>query len=75
MHPTCDPASPCGAPASDCGAQPTDPPSWRFAFRLVDGAGARWWITFWLILVLGTIVALGAVAGPWLTGVLGAPSG
>lgn len=31
-----------------------------------------WFATLWLILILGALVALGMLAGPWLPGVLGA---
>lgn len=64
MHSTPGPASSCD------GAQPGDPPAWRLLFMLI---GKRpWFATLWLILILGALVALGMLAGPWLPGVLGA---
>lgn len=64
MHSTPGPAS------SSDGAQPGDPPAWRLLFMLI---GKRpWFATLRLTLILGALVALGILAGPWLPGVLGA---
>ena len=56
--------------ASPPGPQPSDPPLWRLLFMLL--ADRPWFVTLWLILVLGALVLLGMLAGPWLPGVLGA---
>jgi hypothetical protein len=54
------------APAAAC-AQATDPWPARLAFHLLHRHGPRW-ITLWLVLILGALVLLGAVAGPWVPG-------
>jgi hypothetical protein len=50
-------------------ARSTDPWFARLAFHLLRKA-APWWVTLWLVLVLGALVALGAVAGPWVPSML-----
>jgi hypothetical protein len=47
----------------------TDPWFARLAFHVLERAGP-WWVTLWLMLVLGTLVTLAVVAGPWVPGVI-----
>lgn len=56
-------------PAAPFGPMPSDPPAWRLAFHVLQKAGP-WWITLWLILIIGGLVALGLVVGPWVPGAL-----
>ena len=55
-------------PASS-GAQPSDPWFARLAFHLLRNVGPGW-LTVWLVLIIGGLIALGAVAGPWVPGVI-----
>ena len=52
-------------------ARPTghDHPGWRLAFHVLHEHGPRW-VTLWLVLIIGGLVALGAVAGPWVPGAI-----
>jgi len=52
------------------GALASDPPVWRFAFSILHGSAAPYWITLWLVLILGALVGLGAVVGPWAPGAI-----
>ncbi|MFE0025825.1 hypothetical protein [Amycolatopsis sp. NPDC059021] len=61
--------------ADEVGALPTDPPGWRFAFTVFSGRCVPLWITLWLSLVLGGLVALGCLVGPWAPGLLSAAGG
>ena len=61
MHPAPGPASP--------GAEPSDPWFARLALHLLPKVGPGW-LTVWLVLVIGGLVALAVVAGPWLPGAI-----
>jgi hypothetical protein len=56
------------------GAQRTDPWTARLAFHILQKHGPAW-ITLWLALVVGGLVALAYVAGPWAPGAITAVSG
>src|SRR4051812_13291177 len=56
-------------PAASHGAQPSDPWPARLAFHILR-TGGPWWITLWLILILGGLVAMGMVAGAWVPGAI-----
>ena len=56
------------------GAQPDDPWFARLAFHVLQEAGP-WWVTLWLVLVIGSLVALAYIAGPWVPGAITAVSG
>lgn len=61
-----------GRPAStSTGAQPDDPWYARLAFHLLQKVGPGW-LTLWLVVIIGGLVALGVVAGPWVSGVIAA---
>lgn len=55
-------------------AHPLDPWYARLAFHLLRTAGPGH-LTLWLILILGGLIALGAVTGPWLPGAITAVAG
>ena len=56
------------------GALPSDPWFARLAFHLLHRAGPVW-LTLWLLIILGTLVALAVVAGPWVPGAITATAG
>jgi hypothetical protein len=62
-------SGPRGKPPST-GALASDPPVWRFAFFVLHGHRAPYWLTLWLVLILVTLVGLGAVVGPWAPGAM-----
>ena len=55
-------------------AQPRDAWFARLAFHLLQDVGPGW-LTVWLVLVLGGLVGLVLVAGPWVPGAITAVSG
>jgi hypothetical protein len=61
-------------PLPPCGAQPGDPWFARLAFHLLQKVGPGW-LTVWLVLILGGLVALAVVAGPWVPGAITVVSG
>lgn len=63
MHPTPDPAS--------AGPQSTDSPGWRVVFAILQGQRREWLrAVVFLVIVLGALVALAVVAGPWVPSAL-----
>jgi hypothetical protein len=50
-------------------AQKGDPWFARLAFHLFQRVGPGW-LTIWLILIIGGLIALGVVAGPWVPGAI-----
>jgi hypothetical protein len=59
-------------PAStSTGAHPDDPWYARLAFHLLQKVGPGW-LTLWLVLIIGGLIALGVVAGPWVPSVIAA---
>jgi hypothetical protein len=57
------------APPASGGAQSDDPWFARLAFHVLQKHGPVW-ITLWLVLFLGSFVALAYVAGPWVPGAI-----
>lgn len=63
-----------GRPPQCADAQPSDPWFARLAFHPLRKHGPAW-VTVWLLMILGSLILLGAVAGPWVPGVIASVGG